>query len=289
MTRAGAALAALARRLAAVSASPALDAALLLAQVTGTSRAALAADPERRLTAGESAALEALAGRRLRGEPVAYLTGHREFWSLDLCVTPDVLVPRPETERVVELALAALTGIARPAVLDIGTGSGAIALAIARERPDAAVTAVDRSAEAVAVAAGNAGRLGIANVRFLRGTWFGPVGGERFDLVASNPPYLAADDPALAALAHEPRPALVAGPTGLEALAQVCAGSPAVLVPGGTLVVEHGAAQGAAVRGLMSAAGFAGVATHGDLAGLPRATQGRTAPDTLESASGRRE
>lgn len=289
MTPAGEALAALARRLAAVSGSPALDAALLLAQVTGASRAVLAADPERALTAGESAALEALAARRLRGEPVAYLTGHREFWSLDLCVTPDVLVPRPETELVVELALAALAGVAQPAVLDLGTGSGAIALAIARERPDAAVTAVDRSAEALAVAAGNAGRLGIANVRFLRGTWFGPVGRGRFDLVAANPPYLAADDPALASLAHEPRAALVAGPTGLEALAQVCAGGPAVLVPGGALVVEHGAAQGAAVRGLMSAAGFVEVAAHCDLAGHPRATQGRTARDTLESASGSRE
>jgi len=289
MTRAGEALAALSRRLAAVSGSPALDAALLLAHVTGASRAALAADPDRALSPQQAAELEALAGRRLRGEPVAYLTGRKEFWSLDLDVTPEVLVPRPETELVVELALAALAGTARPAALDLGTGSGAIALAIARERPDAAVTAVDRSAGALAVAAGNAARLGIANVRFLRGSWYGPVAGERFDLVAANPPYLAEDDPALAALACEPRPALVAGPAGLEALAQVCAAAPAALVPGGALVVEHGAAQGAAVRELMSAAGLVDVATHRDLAGHPRATQGRTAPDTLELASGRQE
>lgn len=286
MTRADEALAALSRRLAAVSGSPALDAALLLAHVTGAGRAALAAEPDRALSPQQAAELEALARRRLRGEPVAYLTGRKEFWSLDLDVTPEVLVPRPETELVVELALAALAGIARPAAVDLGTGSGAIALAIARERPDAAVTAVDRSAAALAVATGNAARLGIANVRFLRGSWFGPLAGERFDLVAANPPYLAGNDPALAALAREPRAALVAGPAGLEALAQVCAGAPAALVPGGTLVLEHGAAQGAAVRQLMSAAGFVDVATHRDLAGLPRATQGRTAPDTLESASG---
>lgn len=286
MTRTGAALAALARRLAAVSASPALDAALLLAHVTGASRAALAAEPERALSPQQAAELEALARRRLRGEPVAYLTGRKEFWSMDLGVTPAVLVPRPETELVVELALAALAGIARPAVLDLGTGSGAIALAIARERPDAAVTAVDQSAAALAIATGNAARLGIANVRFLRGSWFGPSAGERFDLVAANPPYLADNDPALAGLSCEPRAALVAGPTGLEAIMQVCAGAPAALVPGGVLVLEHGAAQDAAVRELMSAAGFVDVATHRDLAGLPRATQGRTAPDTLELASG---
>ncbi|HEU0225505.1 MAG TPA: peptide chain release factor N(5)-glutamine methyltransferase [Steroidobacteraceae bacterium] len=289
MTRAGETLAALTRRLAPVSGSPALDAALLLAHVTGASRAALAAEPDRPLSPQQAAELEALAGRRLRGEPVAYLTGHKEFWSLDLAVTPEVLVPRPETELVVELALAALAGVARPAALDLGTGSGAIALAIARERPDAAVTAVDRSAGALAVATGNAARLGIANVRFRRGSWFDPVAGERFDLVAANPPYLAEHDPALGALAREPRAALVAGPSGLEALARLCAGAPGALRPGGSLVVEHGATQDAAVREMMSAAGFVNIATHRDLAGLPRATRGRTAPDTLESASGRQE
>lgn len=289
MIAAGDMVLALGGRLAAASATATLDAELLVAHVLGIDRSALAAQPERRLDASQAEMLERLTLRRLAGEPVAYLTGCKEFWSLDLGVTHDVLVPRPETELVVELALAALAGIARPAVLDLGTGSGAIALAIARERPDAAVTAVDGSAGALAVAAGNAARLGIANVRFLHGSWFGPVAGERFDLVASNPPYLAADDPALASLAHEPRLALVAGPGGLEALARVCAGAPGALRPGGALVVEHGADQGAAVRTLMSGAGLVDVATHRDLAALPRATQGRTAPDTLELAPSRQE
>lgn len=289
MTRAGPALAALARRLAHVSSTPALDAELLLAQALGEGRAAVAAHPERTLTAAQCAALEALAGRRLRGEPLAYLTGRKEFWSLDLEVTPDVLVPRPETELAVELALTALAGVPRPAVLDLGTGSGAIALAIARERPDAAVTATDESAAALAVAAGNAARLGVANVRFLCGSWFAPVAGERFDLVVSNPPYLAASDAALAALAHEPRAALVAGPTGLEALDRIGAEAPAALIPGGVLVLEHGADQGAAVRALMAHAGLTGVVTRRDLAGLERATQGRLAAEALESASGQQE
>lgn len=282
MRRVGDLLPELRRRLAPATPSPGLDAELLLAQVLGVARAALAADPGRALDAGQCAALEALVARRLAGEPVAYLTGRRGFWSLELEVTSDVLVPRPETELVVELALAALEGIARPAVLDLGTGSGAIALAIARERPDAAVTAVDASAAALAVAARNAARLGIGNVRWLRGSWYAPVAGARFDCIASNPPYVAADDPALAALAHEPRAALVAGADGLAALRQVCAGAPARLAAGAALVVEHGAAQGAAVRALMAQAGLADAATHRDLAGLERATRGNSRRDALE-------
>ena len=154
-----------------------------------------------------------------------------------------MLVPRPETELVVELALGALARVSRPAVLDLGTGSGAIALAIARERDDAAVTAVDASAAALEVAGRNARQLGIGNVHFLRGSWYEPAGVKRFDAIVSNPPYVADDDPALAALAHEPRVALVAGRDGLDALAEVCAGARAHLRPGGRLVVEHGAAR----------------------------------------------
>jgi release factor glutamine methyltransferase len=289
MMRAGPALTALARRLAPVSSTPALDAELLLAQALGATRAAAAAHPERELTDAQCAAIEALAGRRLRGEPVAYLTGRKEFWSLELEVTPDVLVPRPETELAVELALVAVAGSPRPALLDLGTGSGAIALALARERPDAAVTATDVSAAALGVAAANAARLGIGNVRFVRGAWFAPVAGARFDLVASNPPYLAARDPALAALGCEPRDALVAGPTGLEALERIIAGAPAALRPGGALVVEHGADQGDAVRALMARAGLTGVVTGRDLAGLERVTQGRLPPKALESSSGQQE
>ena len=223
MTRAGDALTALRRQLAAASPSADLDAELLLAHVLGLDRAKVAADPGRALNQPQLEALTSLALRRQAGEPVAYLTGHREFWSLDLEVTPDVLVPRPETELIVELALGALAPLARPAVLDLGTGSGAIALALARERPDAAVTAVDASDAALAVARRNALRLDLGNVIFLHGSWYEPVGNARFDCIVSNPPYVADDDPALAALTHEPRMALVAGGAGLDALRAICA------------------------------------------------------------------
>jgi release factor glutamine methyltransferase len=283
MIRAGDALAALRERLAPASATPRLDAEILVAQVLGISRAALAADAGRALAAEELFAIEALARRRLAGEPVAYLTGRREFWSLELEVTPDVLVPRPETELLVERALAAIEGLASPAVLDLGTGSGAIALALASSRPDAAVTATDVSAAALAVAKRNAARHRLANLRFLEGAWYEPVAGERFAAIVSNPPYVAEGDAALAALAHEPRLALVAGPGGLEAIAAVCAGAAAHLAPGGRLCVEHGAGQGAATRALMQAAGLVDVATQRDLAGLERMTEGARPPEALES------
>ncbi|MGQ0384790.1 MAG: peptide chain release factor N(5)-glutamine methyltransferase [Gammaproteobacteria bacterium] len=286
MTPARDALATLRRRFAAVSASPALDAELLLAHVLGTSRIALAADPARGLSPAAAAALEALASRRERGEPVAYLTGRREFWSLDLLVTPDVLVPRPESELLVARALAAIAGRAAPAVLDLGTGSGAIALAIAHARPDAAVTAVDASEAALRIAAQNAARIGVANLSLHCGSWYAPVAGSRFDLVVANPPYVAERDPALAALAAEPRMALVAGPTGLEALAAICGAAPAGLAGGGALVLEHGSGQGAAVRGAMAGAGLEAVATHRDLAGHERVTEGRNPAGTLQSAAG---
>lgn len=274
MTRVAGVLAALRQRLGAESPSAALDAEILLAHVAGTGRAALAADPDRPIAPEELLALESLARRRLAGEPVAYLTGRREFWSLDLEVTPEVLVPRPETELVVERVLAVLGGGGRPAVLDLGTGSGAIALAVAHERPDAAVTATDVSAAALAVAKRNAARLGLRNLRFLEGSWFDPLAGSRFDVIASNPPYVAAGDPALAALAHEPRAALVAATDGLAAIEAIVSAAPGHLEPGGWLIVEHGAAQGAAVRALFSAAGLAAVATRPDLAGHERATEG---------------
>jgi release factor glutamine methyltransferase len=284
MTRAGEALIALRRQLAAASPSADLDAEVLLAHVLGVNRASVAADPGRTLSQPQVEALSSLAQRRQAGEPVAYLTGHREFWSLDLEVTPDVLVPRPESERVVELALDALASVTRPAVLDLGTGSGAIALALARERPDAVITAVDASAAALAVAARNALRLQVTSVTFLPGSWYEPVGKARFDCIVSNPPYVADDDPALASLRHEPRRALAAGPAGLDAIAVVCAGAPAHLAAGGALVVEHGATQGADVRALMTRAGLVAVATHGDLAGRPRATRGNSPRPALESA-----
>jgi release factor glutamine methyltransferase len=247
-------------------------------------RAALASDPGRALAPEELTALESLARRRIAGEPVAYLTGRREFWSLELEVTPDVLVPRPETELLVERALAAIEDVAEPAVLDLGTGSGAIAIAIATSRPDAGVLATDVSAAALAVARRNAERHGISNLRFLEGDWYAPLARERFDAIVSNPPYVAEDEPALAALAHEPRIALVAGRDGLEAIAAICVGAPGRLAPGGRLLIEHAAGQGAAVRGLMRAAGLVRIETCRDLAALERATEGALPRKALESA-----
>lgn len=277
MTSAGVVLEELSHRLGTISATARLDAAVLLAQVLGCSRAALSADSGRQLTALEERALATLATRRLAGEPVAYLTGRREFWSLELEVTPAVLVPRPETELLVELALAALAGTATPTVLDLGTGSGALALALATERPDATVVAVELSPAALAIARRNAARLGLGRIEFLEGSWYEPVEKRRFTVIVANPPYVASDDPVLTALCHEPRTGLAAGPEGLDALRIVCAGAPARLAPGGTLVVEHGAAQGPAVRELCRAAGLVHARTRRDLAGHERATQAAAA------------
>ncbi len=274
MTRAADVLRALRERLAPASPTAALDAEVLVAAVLGVDRARLAADPGRALAAEELFALESLVRRRLDGEPVAYLTGRREFWSLELEVTPDVLVPRPETELLVERALAALAGRVNPSVLDLGTGSGAVAVAIAAERRDAAVTATDRSAAALAVARRNAARHATANLRFLEGDWYAPLAGARFDAIVSNPPDVAEGDAALGALAREPRGALVAGREGLDALAAIVAGAPRHLAPGGRLLLEHGAGQGAAARGLLAGAGFGAVATFRDLAGHERVTEG---------------
>jgi release factor glutamine methyltransferase len=276
MTRALEAEAALCTRLAVSSPSAALDATLLLAHVLGLSRAALAARPELVLTAAQAARLGRLAARRAAGEPLAYLTGRREFWSLVIDVTPDVLVPRPETELLVEWALQILAGRPGPAVLDLGTGSGAIALAIAHERPDAKITAVDISEPALAVARGNAVRLALANLQFVAGNWFEPVATARFDLIVSNPPYVAAGDPALAALAHEPRVALVAGDDGLRALESICTRAGSGLVTGGSLLVEHGASQGARIRAWMAQSGLGGIESRRDLAGHERATRGNS-------------
>lgn len=257
------------------------EAERLLAALLGHGRAWLLAHGEHPLGAPQRQAYAGWIARRAAGEPYAYLVGEREFWSLTLQVTPDVLVPRPETELLIERALALLaTASGAPAaarVADLGTGSGAIALALARERPDWRVTATDRSPAALAVAEGNAQRLGLDRVRFLQGDWFAPLAGERFELIASNPPYVAEGDPALAdpALRHEPRGALASGPDGLDDIRRLVAGAPAHLVDGGWLLLEHGAGQGEAVQALFASQGWTQVRCHVDLAGLPRASEAR--------------
>ena len=225
------------------------------------------------------AAFAALVERRAAGVPVAYLTGRRGFWSFDLDVDQAVLIPRPETELLVQLALEHLAAGAALRVADLGTGSGAIALAIASERPQARLHAVDASAGALVVAARNASRLGIDNVAFHHGDWFAPLAGLRFDLVASNPPYIAAGDPHLdeGDLRYEPAMALSSGADGLDAIRRIVHDAPAHLVPGGWLLLEHGWDQGEAVRGLLRCAGFADVDTQRDLEGRDRVSLGRVA------------
>lgn len=223
------------------------------------------------------AAFEAMVARREGGEPVAYITGRRGFWSLELEVTPATLIPRPETELLVELALARLPMAQPRRVVDLGTGSGAIALAIAQERPLASVSAVDLSADALAVARGNARRLGLERIRFLHGTWMTPLSGESFDLIVSNPPYIEAADPHLdqGDLRFEPATALASGGDGLDAIREIVASAPAHLERGGWLLLEHGWNQGAAVRALLEQAGYAEVFTAPDLERRDRVSGGR--------------
>lgn len=253
-----------------------LDAELLLSHALGVTRARLYAWPEHEPGPAQREAFERLVAARARGEPIAHLTGHREFWSLDLAVTPDVLIPRHETELLVELALERIPRDRAMRIADLGTGSGAIALAIARERPLARVTATDASAPALDVARHNAERLGIGNVAFAAGDWYAAIGDARFDLIVSNPPYIAAEDAHLAEgdLRFEPAAALASGPDGLDALRQIIAGASAHLADGGALLLEHGFDQSASVRALLEAAGFEGVASVRDAAGHERVTLG---------------
>ncbi|MBL6750180.1 MAG: peptide chain release factor N(5)-glutamine methyltransferase [Nevskia sp.] len=261
-------------RLGALSGSPRLDAELLLGEVLGMGRAALAVRAGEPLQAQAALRFVALLERRRDGEPVAYLTGRRGFWSLELEVSPAVLVPRPETELLVEWALERLRGQPAPRVADLGTGSGAIALALAAERPDAQLLATDISAEALEQARRNAAALRIANVEFRLADWCAGLAGETFDLIVSNPPYVAPDDACLEALRYEPRRALVAADGGMAALAAIAQAAPAHLRGGAALLLEHGAAQGAAVREVLRDCGYAEVATRRDLAGLERASGG---------------
>jgi len=259
----------------------AAEAQRLLAAVLGRTRGWLLAHDQHDLAADARPRYADWIARRARGEPLAYITGEREFWSLPLRVTADVLVPRPETELLVERALALLPdappGGPPVRIADLGTGSGAIALALAHERPQWQVTATDRSAAALEVARGNARQLGLANLRFLQGEWLAPLAGERLDLLVSNPPYIAADDPALddPALRHEPIGALRSGDGGLADLRALIVAAPGHLRPGGWLLLEHGATQGEAVCALFASQGWTRVRCHADLAGKPRVSEAR--------------
>jgi release factor glutamine methyltransferase len=248
----------------------------LLQHVLGVSRAWLLAHGERCLNADEQSQYQALLQRRLQGEPMAYILGEREFFGLSLKVTTATLIPRPDTELLVELALQRIATAASVRVLDLGTGSGAIALAIAQACPAVNVTAVDASPDALQVAQDNARALALHNVAFVQGHWFDALGGCQFDVIVSNPPYIAAADPHLTQgdLRFEPQSALVAGADGLDDLRSIVAQAPAHLLPGGWLLLEHGYDQAEAVRGLLLAAGFAGVFSARDLGGNERVSGG---------------
>ena len=260
--------------LAASSESPELDAEVLLSTVMGVARSALIVRAEEPVGDELLRAYRGLIDRRVSGVPVAYLTGRREFWSLPLKVTPAVLVPRHETELLVEMVLKVVPKTETRSVLDLGTGSGAVALAIAWERPRARVTGSDVSPAALGVARDNARCLALPNLAWRLGSWFDAVPGERFDAIVANPPYVAAGDPALAALGAEPEIALVSGPDGLDALTAIIQGAAAHLESGGWLVLEHGSTQHGDVATLLERHGFVSVETHKDFAGLPRVTIG---------------
>ncbi len=260
------------------SPSARLDAELLLAAALGKPRSHLRTWPEKEV---EAAAFERFfrdLARRRGGEPVAYILGRQGFWSLELDVAPDTLIPRPDTELLVETSLALLPATPQQ-VLDLGTGSGAIALALASERPVWSVVGVDRIAEAVALAERNRQRLKLGNASFSESHWFSALAGRRFALIVSNPPYIAADDRHLGEgdVRFEPASALVSGPDGLDDIRLIVAQAPAHLQPGGWLLLEHGFAQADAVRQLLCAAGFAEVHSRRDLAGHERISLGRWA------------
>jgi release factor glutamine methyltransferase len=254
-----------------------LDAEVLLAHALGKTRSHLHAWPEKHLSAEQQAQFQRLLQARIRGEPVAYLTGQREFWSLPLAVTPATLIPRPETETLVALVLEVIPADSSALIADLGTGSGAIALAIAHERPRCRLLATDISPAALATAAANARRLDIDNIEFLAGDWCAPLAGRQCDLIVSNPPYIRDSDPHLrnGDVRFEPRSALAAGAEGMDDLTKIthCAGH--LLNTGGWLIMEHGYDQGRQAIELLEANGFLAVADHADGAGLSRVIMGQ--------------
>lgn len=262
-----------------VSNIDAIDIEILLTKILNITRATLKAYPERELNEQEQLEFNALLQRRIQGEPIAYLIGHKEFWSLDFMVTPDVLIPRSDTELLVEIALEMSATKKNLRVLDLGTGSGAIALSIASEMPDALVIATDVAAEALNIAKLNAKYNHITNVEFALGNWFEAIDNDhsaKFNMILSNPPYIADFDPHLSCgdLRFEPSRALVSGTVGMDALNIIISQSEKYLLPDGVLIVEHGYDQEALVTEAFIAAGFSDVTCYKDLAGIPRVTYG---------------
>ena len=264
----------------ATSGTARLDAEVLLAQALGWSRVRLLAHSGASLDPARARRFEALVERRRDGEPIAYITGRREFWSLDLAVTPDTLIPRPETEHLVEAVLGVVAEDGAATIADVGTGAGTVALALALERPRSFVLGSDHSAAAVEVARANAARLGTGNVSFIVADACAALAPRRWSVIVSNPPYVAEHDPHLLTgdVRFEPRAALVAGPRGLAMLETLARQGPARLTDGGWLVLEHGHDQGPAVRALLSRAGLGAIETIRDLSGNERVTLGRRAP-----------
>jgi release factor glutamine methyltransferase len=252
------------------------EAQILLGHVLGVSRAWLVAHVDEPATAASAAIFRELVRRRRAGEPVAYLVGRREFYGLDFRVTPDVLIPRADTETLVDAALEKLTLHAGADVLDLGTGSGCVAISIAHERPTARVTAVEVSAAALSIARENAEAIGV-DVEFVQAAWFEGLAGRRFDMIVSNPPYVAQDDPHLQQgdLRFEPAAALASGKDGLDDIRIIVAAAPAHLQAGGWLLFEHGYDQADASRDLLRNAGFGELINRADIAGLPRVAGGR--------------
>jgi release factor glutamine methyltransferase len=254
-----------------------LEAQILIARALDVDRAWLIAHDRDVLTAAQQDAIESLIARRANGEPVAYILGEREFYGRTFKVTPDVLIPRPETELLVEAALEHLPENTACRILDLGTGSGAIAITLALQRPLSTVLAVDASPAALAIAQENARRLGAANVECVTGHWYATLDVKKFDIIVSNPPYIAASDPHLASgdLRFEPRQALASGADGLDDLRQIISGAPAHLAEVGWLLLEHGCDQAAAVTALLQQHGFEAIRTLQDLAGHDRVSTGR--------------
>ena len=266
-----------AKKLHEISETPHLDAEILLSQVLQQPRSFIYAHPEFLLDTLQCDRFKQFIERRSEGEPVAYITGMKEFWSLTLNITKHVLIPRPETELLVDLALSYAKDRCEASLADLGTGSGAIAVAIAYERPHWEITATDISCKALSIAKSNAQKLELRNLVFVEGDWYAAVRHQKFHLIISNPPYVWDRDPHLhqPELKYEPCNALISGKGGLQHLRHLIRHASPHLLPGGHLILEHGSEQGAAVRDLFTQYGFNGVGTHRDLAGLERASVGR--------------